>query len=46
MSKPRLIKQKTYKYGFQDTNLNQISLNKGLSEAVVRKISAIKREPA
>jgi hypothetical protein len=34
-----------YQYGFSDTNTSTVSLEKGLSENVIRKISKIKSEP-
>jgi Fe-S cluster assembly protein SufB len=46
MSKHSIIKSSNYKYGFSDDNSSSVNLKKGLSESVVRQISAIKKEPA
>ncbi|GHU34818.1 hypothetical protein FACS1894166_12710 [Bacilli bacterium] len=37
--------QNEYLYGFSDANTSTVSLEKGLSEGVIRKISKIKNEP-
>jgi hypothetical protein len=43
--KNKIIPSKDYQYGFSDTNTSVISLKKGLSIDVIKRISKIKQEP-
>jgi hypothetical protein len=43
--KNKIIPTKDYQYGFSDQNTSVVSLKKGLSIDVIKKISAIKQEP-
>jgi hypothetical protein len=43
--KNKVINQKEYEYGFSDINTSIVSLKKGLSVDVIKKISVIKDEP-
>ena len=45
MSKDVLKSQDDYKYGFHDEDTSVYNTGKGLSEATIRAISAIKKEP-
>jgi hypothetical protein len=41
----KFIKNKEYEYGFSDKDTVKVSLKKGLSVDVIKKISQIKQEP-
>jgi hypothetical protein len=41
----KLNKNKEYEYGFSDKGTAKLSLKKGLSVEVIKKISEIKHEP-
>jgi hypothetical protein len=41
----KIVKEKTYVYGFSDKDTAKISLKKGLSIDVIKRISQIKQEP-
>jgi hypothetical protein len=43
--KNKIVEKQEYLYGFSDTNTNKVSLKKGLSIDVIKKISQIKDEP-
>ena len=45
MSDSQIPKQEEYRYGFHDEDISVYKTEKGLSEATVREISAIKKEP-
>lgn len=45
MSDSQIPKQEEYRYGFHDEDVSVYKTKKGLSEATIREISAIKREP-
>ena len=46
MEKNKVVRvQDDYQYGFQDEDVSVFKTEKGLSEAVIRQISAIKEEP-
>ena len=45
MSKDVLKSQDDYKYGFHDDDTSVYNTGKGLSDATIRAISAIKKEP-
>ena len=45
MSDSQIPKQEEYRYGFHDEDISVKKKKKGLSEATVREISAIKKEP-
>ena len=45
MSDSQIPKQEEYQYGFHDEDVSVYKIAQGLSEATVREISAIKKEP-